>query len=341
MAVNLGFASDLGNHAQRAAVLQFLQHRGTMAAMQLQLDDVALFVRIVELGTLSAAARERNIPVSQVTRSLARLEAACGVRLLHRSTHGLSLTDEGSTLLSHGKRLLETTADLHSELSGKTGGPAGWVRVSVSPVLAQAVIAPSLSALVKRHPNLHLDIAADDRMADMAREGIDIAIRTGTPHSDNLVARRIGVLARSLYASPAYVQQHGLPRHPDDLLRHRLIGNTASAALNRWTWRERGKGGGEFVVQGDTRTDNTAVVLALVQHGAGIARLADLVAQPLVQAGALVQVLPAQFSTPPAPMYAVMLQERHRLPKIKACIDHWAHWMAQLAAPPGTEGLHA
>jgi len=185
--------------------------------MQLQLDDVALFVRTVELGTLSAAARERHAPVSQVTRALARLETACGVRLLHRSTHGLSLTDEGKTFLAHGRRLLETSADLHSELSGKTGGPAGWVRVSVSAVLAQAVIAPSLDALYRRHPQLHLDIAADDRMADMARDGIDLAIRTGTPNSDTLVARQIGVLTRSLYASPAYLQRHGLPRHPDDL----------------------------------------------------------------------------------------------------------------------------
>jgi len=301
--------------------------------MQIQLDDVALFVRIVELGTLSAAARERNKPVSQVTRSLARLEAACSVRLLHRSTHGLSLTDEGSTFLSHGKRLLETTADLHSELSGKRGGPAGWVRVSVSAVLAQAVIAPSLNALYRRHPQLHLDIAADDRMADMARDGIDVAVRTGTLTSDTLVARQIGVLTRSLYASPAYVQRHGLPRHPDDLPRHKLIGNTVHGLLNRWAWRERGKGGGEFVVQGDTRTDNTAVVLALAQHGVGIARIVDLVALPLVKAGALVPVLPAHFATTPVPMFAVMLQERHRLPKIRACIDHWAQWMAQLEAP--------
>ncbi|HVO08413.1 MAG TPA: LysR family transcriptional regulator [Burkholderiaceae bacterium] len=298
--------------------------------MQLQLDDVALFVRIVELGTLSAAARERHAPVSQVTRALARLEAVCGVRLLHRSTHGLSLTDEGTTVLNHGRRLLDTTAELQGQLSGKRGGPAGWVRVSVSAVLAQAVIAPSLTSLVRRHPGLHLDIAADDRMADMARDGIDVAIRTGTPASDNLVARQIGLLTRSLYASPGYVLQHGLPRHPDDLVRHRLIGNTTSATLNRWAWRERGKGGGEFVVQGDTRTDNTAVVLALAQHGAGIARIVDLVAQPLAKAGALVPVLPAHFATAPVAMYAVMLQERHRLPKIRACIDHWAHWMAQL-----------
>ena len=304
--------------------------------MQLQLDDVALFVRTVELGTLSAAARERHAPVSQVTRALARLETACGVRLLHRSTHGLSLTDEGKSFLAHGRRLLETSADLHSELSGKTGGPAGWVRVSVSAVLAQAVIAPSLDALYRRHPQLHLDIAADDRMADMARDGIDLAIRTGTPNSDTLVARQIGVLTRSLYASPAYLQRHGLPRHPDDLQRHKLIGNTVHAPLNRWAWRERGKGGGEVVVQADTRTDNTAVVVALAQHDAGIARIVDLVAQPLVESGALVPVLPAHFSTTPVPMYAVMLHERQRLPKIRACIDHWAQWMAQLGRTPRT-----
>jgi DNA-binding transcriptional LysR family regulator len=302
--------------------------------MQLQLDDVALFARIVELGTLSAAARERNAPVSQVTRALARLEAACGARLLHRSTHGLSLTDEGATVLAHGRRLLDTTLELQSELSGRTGGPAGWVRISVSSVLAQAVIAPSLVTLQERHPRLHLDIAADDRLADMARDGIDIAIRTGQMQSDTLVARPIGVLTRSLYAAPAYVERHGLPRAPDDLLRHRLIGNSAAASLNRWAWRGADKGEHEFIVEGHTRTDNTAVVVALAQHGAGIARIVDLVAQPLVRAGALVPVLPAQFSTTPVTMYAVMLQERHRLPKIRACIDHWAQWMAQLDAKP-------
>ncbi len=302
--------------------------------MRLQLDDVALFARIVELGTLSAAARERNSPVSQVTRALARLEAACGARLLHRSTHGLSLTDEGATVLAHGRRLLDTTQDLHSELSGRTGGPAGWVRVSVSSVLAQAILAPGLSALYDKHPRLHLDIAADDRMADMARDGIDIAIRTGTMQSDTLVARPIGVLTRSLYASPDYVARHGLPRTPDDLLRHRLIGNTATASLNRLPWRDGHRAEHEFIVQGHTRADNTAVVVALAQHGVGIARVVDLVAQPLVRIGALVPVLPAQFSTTPVTMYAVMLQERHRLPKIRACIDHWAQWMAQLERKP-------
>ncbi len=303
--------------------------------MQLQLDDVALFTRITELGTLSAVARERNVPVSQVTRALARLEADCGVRLLHRSTHGLSLTDEGDTFLAHARRLLDTRDELASELHGKLGGPSGWVRLSVSPLVAQAVIVPSLNGLYRRYPQLQVDISADDRISDMAREGIDIAIRTGSPSSETLVAREIGSYGRALYAAPAYLAIHGTPQHPDDLAQHRLIGNSASPILNRWPLA---RGGSQDVlqVQGHTRTDNSAVIMALARQGVGIARLGDLLARPYVERGELVPVLQGHFTDTRVPMYAVMLQERHRLPKIRACIDYWAEWLQALEAgtPP-------
>jgi len=301
--------------------------------MQLQLDDVALFTRIAELGTLSAAARERDVPVSQVTRSLARLEATCGVRLLHRSTHGLSLTDEGDTFLNYGRRLLDTTAELNSELTGKLSGPSGWVRLSVSPLLAECVVAPSLCGLYLRYPQLHLDINADDRMADMARDGIDIAIRSGTPNSETLVARQIGTHGRTLYASPDYLAQFGMPADVSDLQRHRLIASSASPALNPWTLSDP-CGPKELAITGHTRADNTALLLSLVLHGVGIARINDLYALPLVRAGRLVPLLQEHFNSPPIPIYAVMLQERHRLPKIRACIDYWAAWLANMADTP-------
>ncbi|WP_418315118.1 LysR family transcriptional regulator [Piscinibacter sakaiensis] len=295
--------------------------------MQIQLDDVRLFVRIVDLGTLSAAARERDAPVSQVTRSLVRLERACAVRLLHRTTHGLSLTDEGDTFLAYARTLLDATAQLQADLSGKISGPSGWVRVSVSPLLAEAVIVPSLNALYQRHPDIHVDIAADDRIVDMSREGIDVAIRTGTTASETLVARRIGQMTRSLYAAPAYAERFGLPTSVDDLPRHRLISYSVSPALNHWTIAD-GAQRREFLAQGHTRTDNSAIVLALVRRGVGIGRLSDVVARRLVASGELLPVMAEQASTEPVPMYAVMLPQRHRLPKIRACIDHWADWMA-------------
>lgn len=297
--------------------------------LPLQLDDVRLFLRVAELGSLSAAARERDVPVSAVSRALNRLEAACGVRLLNRSTHGLSLTDEGDMLRSHGQRLLDTGDELAAALSGRLAGPSGWVRVGTSPVLAQMVIAPSLPTLYQRHPGLHIDIAADDRMVDLARDGIDIAIRTGSPASDSVVARPIGAYTRALYAAPSYLARRGTPRHPDDLAGHHLLANSASAAVNRWPVLPAAgrKAASELLVSGDTRTDNSAVLLSLVQHGVGIARLMDLLARPLVRAGALVPLLEGQLDSPRVPIYAVMPRQRERLPKIRACLEHWRDWL--------------
>ena len=337
--------------------------------MNLQLDDVALFLRVRTLGTLSAVARERDVPVSQVSRALVRLEAACGARLLHRNTHGLSLTDEGDTFAAYGQKLLDTRAELAGEITGKHGEPSGWVRLAVSSVLAEEVVAPSVPGLYARHPQLHLDISADDRMVDMAREGIDIAIRTGTPAGDQLVARQIAAQGRTLYASPAYLARRGLPQHPDDLQHHHLIASSVNPLINHWTRRTGARADAHLAediandtadgapietrtgarshsvvpradratalqVRGDTRADSTALVLALVRHGAGIARLSNLVAAPLVRTGELVPLLRAWFDTPPVPVYAVMLQERHRLPKIRACIDYWAESLATGATPP-------
>jgi DNA-binding transcriptional LysR family regulator len=300
--------------------------------MQLHLDDIALFTRIAELGSLSAAARERNVPVSQVTRSLARLEAAAKVRLLHRSTHGLSLTDEGDTFLNYGRQLLATRDELAGELTGKLSSPSGWVRVAVSPLLAQMVVAPSLNGLYQRYPQLHIDIAADDRMADMARDGIDIAIRTGTPNSDTLVARQIGDYSRSLYAAPSYLARCGTPQHPDELAQHHLIASSVNPHRNRWPLKPASgqKSPRLLEVTGHTRTDNSAVMLSLVQQGVGIGQLMDLLVQPLVASGALVPLLSEHFERPRVPVFAVMLQERQRLPKIRACIDYWAQWLAQM-----------
>lgn len=304
--------------------------------MQLQLDDIALFTRIAELGSLSAAARERDVPVSQVTRSLARLEAAVKVRLLHRSTHGLSLTDEGDTLLSHGRRMLDTAAELAADLTGKVQGPNGWVRISASVVIAESLIVPTLTGLYERHPKIQIDINAEDRMADLARDGIDIAIRSCQVTSDTLVARCIGQSGRTLVASPAYLQTWGVPGNVADLDQHRLIAHSAGPVLNRWPLKSRDKNAADqptYQVRGHTRADNSSVLLALVRQGVGMARLFDLVSGPLIRRGELVPVLQDQIDNQPVPIFAVMRQERHRLPKIRACIDYWAESIAAMTPP--------
>lgn len=308
--------------------MQEVARRGTLRGVNLQLHDVDLFARVAALGTLSAAARERGMPVSQVTRALARLESACGTRLMHRNTHGLSLTGDGEVFLAHARRLLAVGEEIGQQLGRGTNPLRGWVRLSVSAVLAQAVIAPALPGLLERYPALSVDVCADDRLVDMAREGIDLALRTGAPGSDNLVARRVGQLGRGLYASPGYAARRGLPSTVAELAEHELVTSGLHTALNEWSYRENGAER-IFSARGRVRSDNTATMVALAQCGAGIARIVDVVAQPLVAAGSLVPVLRETFVAAPVPMFAVMLRERHRSPRVRAVIDHLAAWLSQ------------
>lgn len=300
-------------------------------SLDYQSDDMRLFERIAVLGSLSQAARERNVAVSQVTRALARLETALRVRLFHRSTHGLSLTDEGDQVLAFAKHMRDQADVLESELSGKLAGPAGWVRLGCSAMLAQTVVAPALAGLYERHPALQIEVMADDRIVDIAREGLDLALRTGMPQNELLVAQRLGYMRRNLYASPAYLQAHGVPDHPKALAAHRLITSShVSGYLNQWHFLLDDQKPWTMAAQGHTRADSTALTLALAVQGLGVARILDVAARPLVKGGQLVPVLMAYSNEEVFPIYAVMLQERHRLPKIRACVAYWREVIGNL-----------
>ncbi|MBA3595430.1 MAG: LysR family transcriptional regulator [Polaromonas sp.] len=293
----------------------------------LSFDDMHLFARVAELGTLSAVARERDVPVSQISRSLSRIEKACGARLIHRSTHGLAPTAEGQIFLQYCRRVTGTLDELEGEFASQSGQAGGWVRVAASTVVAEYLLIPTFQSLHDKHPRLNIELQVEDRLVDMAHDGIDIAIRTGTPPSDTVVARQLGVLGRRLYATPGYLQAHGTPAHPDDLHQHRLITNSAVTLLNRWPFVVKGE---QVVVvaEGQWRSGSTGITAQLALQGLGISRFATVVAEPLVRRGLLVPVLAEFVDEQPSPIYAVTLTARHRLPKIRACIAHWAESFA-------------
>lgn len=297
----------------------------------LQFDDLHLFARVAQLGTLSAAARERDAPVSQVSRALVRIEQACGARLVLRSTHGLSLTPEGQTFLAYCLRITSTLDDLEGEFAVHSGEARGLVRVSASTVVAQYRIVPSLAGLRERHPRLSVALEVSDRLVDMTRDGIDLAIRSATHLPDAVVARQIGMLGRALYASPAYARAHGLPHRPEDLHAHARVVNTAVPALNQWPFH--GNGGTVIhVAEGTFASNDTNMAATMVLQGLGIGRLATLVGDELVREGRLVPVLAEWVDPQPVPVYAVTIGGRHRLPRVRACIDYWADWFGRAAA---------
>lgn len=301
----------------------------TIADMRdLDFDDLHLFARVAELGTLSAVGRERDVPVSQVSRSLSRIEKACGARLIHRSTHGLSLTAEGQTFLDYGRQMLGTLDAMEGEFATKSKEVSGLVRVAASTVVAQYQMVPSLLGLGQRHPKLRVELEVGDRISDLTRDGIDLAIRTPATLPDTVIARQIGALGRALYAAPAYAAQTGLPSHPDELREHRLVTNSAVHSLNQWPFKVKSKAL-VLSAEGHWRTNDTNMAATMVLEGLGIGRLATLVGDELVRQKRLVPVLPEFVDPQPVAVYAVTAGRRHRLPKIKACIDYWAEWFGR------------
>jgi DNA-binding transcriptional LysR family regulator len=292
----------------------------------MNLDDVALFTRVAELGSLSAAARERDAPVSWVSRAITRLEALHKVRLLHRSTHGLSLTEPGLALLEHGKKMLLNLADLEAEFATNQAQISGTVHIGISPAMASYVVVPSLHALAIQHPKLTVELHVDDRAIDIARQGLDFAIRTGPLGSDNLVARQIGQHGRKLYAAPSYLKQHGTPRSLADLDTHSIITNSVIPVFNRWPFNVNGQA---ILLQprGQYRASSSGIMMTMALQGLGIMRGNTAICDPLVRSGQLVYVLDGLVDSPVVPINAVMLQERHRSPKVRACIDFFAQWL--------------
>jgi DNA-binding transcriptional LysR family regulator len=296
---------------------------------KLSLDDLKLFSRVAAVLSLTAVARERNVAVSQVSRVLQKMEAEYGAQLILRSTHGLSLTPEGETLNRHSLRIVSELDELDAAMSQSKGEVSGLVRVGMSSVLAEHSMVDSLPGLYRQYPLLKLDFRVNDSLVDIARESLDLAIRTGEPVSDTLVMRRLGTLSRQIYASPTYLRRLGHPKLPEDLKQHALITNSQHPHLNDWLFKDSASGQSLLIqANGAFSSDSTATMAAMALAGLGVARIVSVIAEPLVKEGRLERLLENYSGEPPLAISAFMLAGKHRLPKIRACLDYWAQWFS-------------
>jgi DNA-binding transcriptional LysR family regulator len=286
----------------------------------LSLDDFALFIEVASAQSLSQVARNRQVAASHVSRHFARIEAECQLLLAHRSTHSLSLTDDGEVFLDYAQRIVQEHAHLQGSMGARSGAVSGLVRISISQLFAQHVVILRLAELRLRHPGLQVDLHVDDRLVNMANEGIDVSVRAGVPPADTVIARSLGSHGRALYAAPSYLKTHGTPRLPADLRAHSLITNSAVAAHNRWQFVVKAQIL-EELVHGDVRVNSSAAVVALAVAGAGIDRINDVIGDQLVVQGKLKPVLHKYKAAEQYPVYAAILAERHRAPKIRATMD--------------------
>lgn len=201
--------------------------------------SMVAFVRVIETGSFSDAARFLRLGQPAVSKSVAQMEARLGVKLLTRTTRGLCPTEAGQRFYERAKRALEAADQADVAARGAGNGLEGRLRISAPVTFARIHLIPRLSAFVAEHPHLDLDIVLDDRRIDVVQEGIDVALRMGAQADSSLTARRIGCSPRFVVGAPSYFERAGTPNEPADLLAHDAVIYTQDSEKRAWPFRRR------------------------------------------------------------------------------------------------------
>lgn len=280
----------------------------------MDIEELRIFVEIADAGGVSSAARRLGLSKSLVSRQLARLEADLGVQLLARTTRGAALTEAGATFRDHAARAC-AEIDAAREMFLPDGDLRGRFRVAMPLTFGPTHLAPVLADMARRHPQLHIHTVYSDRFVDIVAEGFDCSIRIGYLEDSNLIARHVGPIYGKLVASPAYLEAHGSPQKPEDLVDHQALMQGTEA----WYFLD-----GEKTItirpQGRFKADNGIALVAAALAGLGIAWLPDGITQPYVATGALTAVM-INYPPPPAGVYVVRPPSSHPAPKVRVLAE--------------------
>ncbi len=289
-----------------------------------RIGDLGLFLRVLDLGSISAAARSLDLSVAVASQRLKRLERELGVRLLHRTTRRLHPTPEGVALAEQGRALVEDLEALTSGLRRSASEVSGTLRVTASASFGRLYISPLLPEFLALHPRLRMSIDLSDQTVDLVSAGFDLAIRIGALGDSTLVARRLASNRRVLCASPDYLRRHGAPRTPEDLADHECILLFGSRGRQD-AWRLRDRDGNETMVRVHGRLESNygEVIRDAAVAGLGIALHSTWHACEDLHAGRLQVVLPA-YSFPDTGIHALMPQRRLVPPRVRAFVDFLA-----------------
>ncbi len=301
-----------------------------------RLDDLALFLRVLDQGSISAAARSLDLSPAVASQRLARLEKELGVRLLHRTTRRLHPTPEGLALAEQGRGLVEDLEALVGSLRQSGQHISGTLTVTTSATFGLLHLSPLLQEFMALHPQVRVNVDLTDRMVDLVTAGFDLAVRIGALHDSTLVARRLAPNKRVLVASPHYLAQRGTPQVPADLAHHDcLVLTGAQGRQDRWTMGD-GQGGETTVqVQGRLESNFGELLRNAAVAGCGIALHSTWHVADDLKAGRL-QVLLTEYPMSATGIWAVMPQRRLVPPRVRAFVDFLAERLGN--TPPWDAG---
>lgn len=286
------------------------------------LPDLAVLVDVVEAGSFSAAARLQGSTPSAVSRQIARLEAALGVKLLERSTRRLHLTSGGQEVLRHARTMLEAARAACDGAARHASSVTGRVRLAAPKAALRQLIHPQLPALLQAYPQLTLELQVTDQVVDLIADGVDIALRLGDP-PPGYVARPFMEVRTLLYAAPAYLAAHGMPQHPAELVRHSCLHLAELPGDDEWCL-VRDNERVVVNVRGRYACNHSEMRREAAEWGLGIASLPDFSVRQQLAQGSLQPVLAGWqlLGRYQGSSWLVYHADRYRSPRVRAVVDY-------------------
>lgn len=284
----------------------------------MNLNDLSLFIRVVETGSFTAAADSLNVQKSTISRRIAQLEDTLGIRLIQRTTRKLKLTPEGEELFNRAQPLVDDLEAVQDDISASKTELRGRLRLTMPTEIGVFMMNEVITSFMQTYPKLEVDVELSTRTVDLIEEGVDLALRLGPLPNSSLIARHIAGLHRGLFATPGYLEQHGMPKIPDDLAHHQCISLLKPFDHLRFTnWNDNEP----VTMGGRLRTNSMSFVREMILQGMGIGRLPEVFCGELVKTGRIVRVLD-EFTLDPLEINALYASRRNLNPRVRAFLDH-------------------
>lgn len=278
-----------------------------------------VFTTVAEQGGFASAGRKLSMSPPSITRIISALEDHLGASLFVRTTRSVGLTEAGERFLEDSRGVLAALTEAEEAAVGSHVTPRGEIRVTAPVMFGSMFIAPILGQFLDRYEQVTARAMFVDRIVNMIDEGLDVAIRIGDLPDSSLIATRVGIIRFTVFASPAYLEKHGAPAHPNDLSDHKLIDPAPTGGSPYWTFRENAK---PFSIRHAPRFQINTIdaIRAQVARGWGISRLRSYQIAPLIADGTVVPLL-EEFEPPPEPIHVIHQEGRLTSAKVRSFVD--------------------
>ncbi len=284
-------------------------------------SEMMIFVRCVDDGSFSAAARTLDMTPSAISKQIRRLEDRLGARLFNRTTRRISLTEVGRDFYDRCSRIMREIEEAEEAVSSLQDKVRGTLRVTGTAAFSRREVIPRLRRFLELNPDLNMEYELTDRRVDLVEEGIDAAIMLQEQVEDpSLVARKIAVNRRIIVASPDYLRRHGEPRTPEELLQHNCLTLYNVSRFNDWEFEHEDGSRRVIHVNGNFHSNTASALFEAAVAGVGLARLSTWLVAPHIRSGELVQLLP-EYTQESSAYYVLFPQGRHLSLKVRAFVD--------------------